>query len=151
MTTDVDLTRYQGLVLYAIQRHDGKWFRYKVYPNSHRIWNMNNDPDDGWEDELSDAKTWKSTAGPRSAITWYAETYPSLPVPSLVKFTMSNVEVIDETQRIQKAKERKRRQEETREVREKQYKLQQSQDAVRRAQDELLQAQHRLEALQRSG
>lgn len=145
MTTDLDLTNYQGLVLYAVQRRDGKWFHHK--PSTSHYGYSRPDPDSGWVDDLTGAKTWKSTQGARLVIGWFAENFPQIGIPNLVKFTMSTVEVIDESARIEKARQAKIKRQETAEVREKQRALECAEAELRRKQQELEAARVRYERL----
>lgn len=150
MLADLDLSNYQGLELYAIQRADGMWFRYRApTPVSYYKWSTPIiDPDRGWERDLKRAKTFKTARAARNSITWLVDAYPSQGVPKLVKFTMSNVEIFDEAARLQKVKEARRKREERREVRQKQQQLQQAAAKLQNAQAELAAAQARLQRLQ---
>ena len=117
------------LEYYALRNQDGNW-----WANGGR-WMM-----------LKKAKIWKSTAGPRSVLGRMAKAHPNLPLPNLVKFTLTATEVFDETARVAKAREAEKRRREKADVRAKEQALRDSQNALNRAKQELANAQRRYEA-----
>jgi hypothetical protein len=85
------------LKMYAVRNKEGKWFRRKGYGGYGST----------WTDDLKLARIYGKTGGPRGVISWFANTYPEYGVPDLVIFKMSDMEVVDESERVQKQARRK--------------------------------------------
>lgn len=90
-----------NLTLYAVQNEKGQYFRAKGYSGSGNT----------WVDDINKAKIYPKIGGARGTITWFANNYPKYPTLKLLKLTVSNVEVLDETERVNKAKDKKAREE----------------------------------------
>jgi len=101
------------LVLYAVQNEEGKYFRAKGYSASGST----------WVDDINKAKIYPRSGGARGVITWFANNYPKYPTLKLLKLTVSNIEVMDETKRVEKAKEKKAKAEAAKAEREAKRKL----------------------------
>ena len=84
------------LVLYAVRNSEGKFFRAKGY----------NGGGETWVADINKAKIYGKIGGARGTITYFAND-TKYPVPDLLKLTVGSIEVIDETKRVQKAKEKK--------------------------------------------
>lgn len=95
----MDLVDLGTLEFYAIRNQEGKWFREKGYGGSGAT----------WVDDVKKARIWQRTAGARGVITWFATRFPTYGIPNLVKFTAQAVEIMDETERLAKREEAKKR------------------------------------------
>lgn len=95
-TTKVTKTN-NTLVLYAVRNSQGQYFRAKGYGGDGNT----------WVDDINKAKIYGKTGGARGTITWFANYYPSYPTPDLIKLTVTGIEVMDETTRVEKAKQKK--------------------------------------------
>lgn len=88
----------EGLKLYAVRHHDGKWFK-----------RSGSFLDSCWVDKLSKASIY-STPGPaRALITTFAENISFAPIPKLVVLVAHIDQVIDETERVLAVGAKKRR------------------------------------------
>lgn len=88
-----------NLTMYAVINSQGQYFK------SH---NINTIGVVGtWVNDINNARVYTRTGGARTVITYFANNYPNVSLPKLLKLTLSNVEVIDETDRIQKALDKK--------------------------------------------
>jgi hypothetical protein len=85
------------LVMYAVRNEKGQYFKAKGYQGY----------GDTWIDDINKARIYGKTGGARGVITWFANHYPQFPTPSLIKLTVTEIEVIDESERIEKSKIRK--------------------------------------------
>lgn len=122
----------EEIELYAVRNDEGKWFRAKGRSGRGNT----------WVDELKNARIYNKLSPARATVTFFANHYKEYKTPELVKLVVSDVVVIDETERVEKAKEKKRVADENREVRVKKWELE-------RAQNALEEAKKRLEALKR--
>lgn len=85
------------LILYAVQNEEGKYFRAKGYGGGGST----------WVDDINKAKIYPRTGGARGVITWFANNFPEYTTLKLLKLTISNIEVLDETARVKKAQQNK--------------------------------------------
>ena len=96
------------LILYTVRNEKGQYFRAKGYGGSGNT----------WVDDINKAKIYGRIGGARGTITWFANNYPKYPTPELVKLTVTGFEVLDETKRVEKAKQKKIKEEAERKKRE---------------------------------
>lgn len=96
----------QGLVLYVVRNSDGQFFRAKGY----------NGYGQSWVDDINKAKFYGKTSGARGTITYFVNNFPKFPAPDLIMLTLGKAIVIDEKDRIEKAKARKATEKERREL-----------------------------------
>jgi hypothetical protein len=120
----------QNLELYAVQSKDGKWLRRKGYGGSGAC----------WVEDVNKARIYPKIGGARSMVTWWANNYPQYGVPSIVKLTISAIEVIDESKRVEKAKN-------SREKKEIAYKIIHKQEEMKRLQEQIKNAENNLNKL----
>lgn len=85
------------LIVYVVRNSSGQFFRAKGYGGG----------GDTWVNDINKAKIYGKIGGARGTITWFANNYPNYPTPELIKLTVTGMEVIDETERVRKAKEKK--------------------------------------------
>lgn len=84
------------LTMYAVRSKDGKWFRRKGYSGY----------GDSWVDDIKRARIYGKPGPARAQITFWAENYPSHGVPDLVALKVTDMEVLDEAQRLEKKHKR---------------------------------------------
>ena len=89
------------LSVYLVRNKEGKFFRAKGYGGY----------GDTWVDDISKCKVYTKIGSARSTITWFANHYPKYGVPDLVELKISEGVVLDESDRVQKAKDKKKREE----------------------------------------
>ena len=98
---------------YVVVNSDGKYFRKKGYMGT----------GDTWTDKFTVARVWVKLSGARSVVTFFANQYPQYPTPNVLKLSIGSVEVLDESERVAKAKAKKQKDLETRELRSKKHAL----------------------------
>ncbi len=121
------------IAFYVLQNSEGKFFRRKGYGGY----------GDTWVEGLGTARVWTKIGGARSQVTFFANHYPKYPPPKIIKLTVAATEVIDETERIAAAREKKRKQEERREVWAAEQRLKKAQEDLERAKENLEKEQKR--------
>ena len=92
-----------------------------------------------WVDEAKDARVYLKIGPARSAVTSFSHN-TNFPVPNIVAFSTNSFEILDETNRVEKAMNKIKRAEATRDAR-----IQK--DKIRRAQQDLDRAKQRLKDL----
>jgi len=123
-----------NLTLYAVQNEKGQYFRAKGYGGTGNT----------WVDDINKAKIYPKIGGARGTITWFANNYPKYPIPKLLKLTVSNVEVLDETERVNKAKARKAREDAERKKHNAEWEMEQ-------AKKQLAELEAKIKKLKRNG
>ncbi len=118
------------LILYAVRNSKGQYFRAKGYGGGGAT----------WVDDINKAKIYGKTGGARGTITWFANAFPDYPIPDLIKLTVTGIEVIDETARVEKAKQKKLEEKARREKQRAEY-------AIKEAERKLAEAQAKLNKL----
>ena len=101
------------IAFYVVQNAEGKFFRRKGYGGSGET----------WVESFGKARVWTNITGAKSTVTFFANHYPKYPPPKIIKLTVGDVEVIDETERLAAMKLKKQKQKETQKVREAKQKL----------------------------
>ena len=89
------------LSVYAVRNSKGQFFRAKGYSGG----------GDTWVNDINKAKIYPKTGGARGTITWFANNFPEYPTPELIKLTVTKIEVMDETKRVAKVIENKKKEE----------------------------------------
>jgi hypothetical protein len=124
----------EPLVFYAVRNKEGKFFRAKGYQGY----------GDTWVDSILKARIYMKMGQARSRITWFSENYPEYGVPDLIKITATQIESVDESERVGKQIRKK----ELHKIRQEEYEAQEDlQDAQRQlaeARDKLDKAKARL-------
>lgn len=111
------------LVVYVVRNSKGQYFRAKGMSGY----------GDSWVDDINRAKIYPKIGGARGTVTYFAQN-PNYPVPEILKLTVTKVEVMDETKRVEKVLNKKAKEEQ--------------EQKARRAKRELEEAQARLESAQ---
>jgi predicted Zn-dependent protease len=134
MEQQTDITQKAlGLEVYVVQNAQGQFFRAKGYGGSGKT----------WVDDINQAKLYPNTRGARHAVTFFANAYPKLPAPVLLKLTIGKVEVINESDRLLKAKQRKEKAEAERWQRLAEYALERAKERMAAAEREMKSLQQR--------
>jgi hypothetical protein len=120
-------------LFYAVCNDKGQFYRTRA-----------NNRAAGWEDNLENAKPWVRRAIAHSKVTALANQHPSQPAPELLEFVVTAVNIIDQTERVFAARQKKRAEDASRD------------DAITRfdieeTQREIIAAQARLARLQGKG
>lgn len=120
-------TTIPNIELYVVQNADGQWFRRKGYGGYGPT----------WVDDFKRARIYNRIGGARAVITYFANQYPSYPIPQLIKLEVTKLTPIDETVRIKKAQEKREIAVLAREMFEQQHKLEQARKTYEKAKEDL--------------
>lgn len=115
------------LEFFAVRNKEGKFFRSVGYGGGGK----------SWVDEIGDAKIYAKIGGARGRVTWFASHYPEYGIPEIIKIIANEVEVIDETQRVNKSIERKKNAEIQREKWYAEQKIQDAEEELAKAKEKL--------------
>jgi hypothetical protein len=97
---NLDVTQ---LKLYTIRNSSGQFYRSKGYGGS--------GVGSCWVDDINKARVYGTTGPARSVVTFFTKNYPNYPMPELIKLNVSGFEIMDETERVKKAIDKKKREE----------------------------------------
>lgn len=122
------------IAFFVVQNSDGAFFRRKGYGGSGET----------WVKTLSTARVWTKIGGARSTVTFFANHYPNYPVPKIIKMTVAATEIIDENDRIEKAKAKRAKQERESELRESKRRMEEAQRDLQKAQERYDREQRKL-------
>lgn len=86
-----------NLELYVVRNQEGHYFRAKGFGGYGKT----------WVDDIQKAKVYPKLAQARSRVTWFYNNYPEYGIPNIIKLTVSEAEVMDESERVLKAKKAK--------------------------------------------
>lgn len=126
----IDMSTPIDFAVYAVANADGQYFRAKGYGGEGAT----------WVDDIVKAKIYPRIGQARSRITYFANHFPSYPVPHLVKLKITELEILDEDERVEKAKLKKIKEKEMKEIRRKQWAVDQAKRDLANAQQRLNQA-----------
>jgi hypothetical protein len=104
-------TETVDLNFYTVRSQDGKWLKKK--PSYYHGSNGSG----SWTNDISEARIYSSTRGPKSQITWWTKNYPKYGVPYLVKITSGTCAYIDQEKRVSDSIKKKLIEEAKRKVR----------------------------------
>jgi hypothetical protein len=120
------------LVLYAVRNKEGKWFRNKGFS-----YDGSGTGKKSWVDDLKSAKIYPRIGQAKSRCTFFSKAYPQYGTPDLIELHVTEVKVVDQTKRVEKAimadKKRKAKQE----AKYKQWRLDQAKKELESAQEKL--------------
>lgn len=105
-----------NIELYAVKNNEGKWFRRKGYGGSGET----------WVEDFTSARIYTKIGPARGIISFFNNNYPDYPPPKLVKLVITEQIELDETDRLQKSKEKKETAKLKREKRHAEYELEQA-------------------------
>ena len=117
------------LVLFAVRNNEGKFFRAKGYGGG----------GNSWVEDINKAKIYGKIGGARGTITWFANNYPKYQTPELLKLTVTGVEVIDDSERVKKAQDKKVKDNAKKDKRNAEYRLEMAQKDLINAQNKIKQ------------
>ena len=112
------------LTIYAVRNAEGEWLRSSGY---RKLWVKN----------VQDAKLYTKIGQARGRVTFWANHAPDKDPPVIVAFTVSDVKVLEEADRVAAAKLRKATRQAEDEKREATRRLHAAQESVRRAEAEI--------------
>jgi hypothetical protein len=115
------------LELYVVVSQDGKFFRSVGYGGGGK----------SWVDTIDKAKIYPKLGQARSRVTWWYNTYPKYGMPYIVKLTATGTEIINETDRVNKAKQKKLTEEANRKKREAEWALKDAEKRLKDAQNDV--------------
>jgi len=113
--------------LYVVMNDKGEYFHRKGYGGYGKTWCP----------EAHKARVYTKIGQARAQITFFAKTYPKFPVPKLVRIIVERLDVIDETERTEKAKHALEKAEARRKLREDQRLLDDARERLTKTQKEI--------------
>jgi hypothetical protein len=120
----------QGLELYAVRNKEGQWFRRKGYGGYGKT----------WVDDFKLARIYAKPGPARGVVTFFATHYPDYGVPDIVVLKITSVEILDETERVAKAKAKRQKEIETREIRQREWELKRASEELEKAKERFARA-----------
>ena len=99
------------LELYAVRNKKGKWFHAKGYSGY----------GDTWVDDINKAKIYTKIGQARGRVSFFANNYPKYGTPDLIILKCTQMEVVDETERVLTQKKKKEIAKKKAEIRNKKY------------------------------
>ena len=112
-----------GFSFYVVRNKEWKYFRAKGVNGRGKT----------WTDSLETARIYAKVAPARGIASFFASAYPAFGIPDVVRMEVGKIEVLDESERVAAAVEKKRLAKEKADLRNKEYRLKQAQDAVDQA------------------
>src|SRR4051812_10241290 len=100
--------------IYAVRNLAGQWFRRKGFAGYGGT----------WVDDFARARIYTKIGGARGVITFFANAHPEYPAPDLVELVIGEMKVLDETTRVNKARDREEKRKAAQEVRRLEYQRQ---------------------------
>jgi hypothetical protein len=85
------------LELYVVMNSTGQFFRAKGYGGYGNT----------WVNDIKKAKTYSKIGQARSRVTWFSNTYPQYPPPSILEFKIGSYKILNELERVLKARKTK--------------------------------------------
>ncbi len=125
-TKPAELAPKSLATFYAVRNEKGQFYR---------TYSMRGTPA-GWENKLEDARLWTRPGGANGIITSLTHN-PKAPVPDLVEFVVTELKVIDQKQRVVKARQKREEEAAWAEQARKQERLRQAEIDVEQAQARL--------------
>ena len=115
------------LDLYVVVNQEGKFFRAVGYGGG----------GESWVDTIDKAKIYAKLGQARSRVTWWNNTYPKYGMPVILKLTATGTEIINEVERVEKAKEKKLMEEANRKKTQEKWALEDAERKLKEAQAEI--------------
>lgn len=134
MTIEVELS------LYVVRNKEGKYFRAKGYGGYGNT----------WVDDINKCKVYGKIGSARRTVTWFSNHYPEFGVPDLVELKVKEGIVLDETERVQKAKDKKEREKLNNEIYRAEREMEKAQEKIdnaQKAKNDYEEAKRKLEEL----
>ena len=89
----------EELTFYIVKSKDGKYFRSKGYSGYGQ----------SWVEDVKSAKVYQKIGPARAQVTFWAMEYPLYGIPDIVELTVTGTNVLDESDRVNKAIKKKKR------------------------------------------
>ncbi len=83
------------LEVFAVCNNEGKFLRSKGFGGS----------GEKWVDQITSARIYPKVGTARAQVTWFAKHYPEYGVPKVVKLVVTEIEILDETSRVEQVKD----------------------------------------------
>jgi hypothetical protein len=109
--------------MYAVRNKQGQWFRRKGYGGY----------GSNWVDDIAQARIYLKPGPARGQIGYYAKNFPDFGVPDLVKLQVTQIEIVDETERVMKSQRKAQKDLVRRDARQKKRELEWAKQEVDRA------------------
>ena len=116
-----------GLEFYVVINSTGQFFRAKGYSGV----------GESFVNDVKKCRVYGKIGPARSIVTYFANAHPNYPTLQIIKLNIAGYEVLDETVRVQKAKEAKIRAKVAREAQDAKWNLLAAEKALKKAQDDL--------------
>jgi len=123
----MDKLNLLDLGLYVVVNNAGQYFRAKGYGGVGQ----------SFVSDVKQCKVYCKIGPARSVVTYFANTYPQYPTLQIIKLNIAGYEVLDEADRVQKAKEKKAKAEAAHEKYMAEHSLKEAEKALKIAQDKL--------------
>jgi hypothetical protein len=114
-----------NLKFYAVRSKDGKWLRAKGYSGY----------GESWVTDILNAKIYPKIGNARRQITWWSNQYPEYGIPEIVEFSITTGTIIDESDRVKISMEKKKKKEEMAEINLRKWYLKRAEDELKEAQE----------------
>lgn len=120
------------LTMYMVKNKEGKYFRFKGRDGYGET----------WVSDIKKGRLYSKISPARSIVTFFANTWPQYGIPDLVEMHILKEVVLDETDRVNKAIQKKKEERAAHDIRTKEYEL-------KKAEQELETAKQKLEKLKK--
>lgn len=116
-----------ALELFIVRNNKGQFFRAKGY----------NGVGESFTTNINIARVYGKLGPARSVVTYFANAFPDYPMLEIIKLNIGGFEVLDETERVRKAVEKKAKAEAAHKTYMAEYRLKEAQKALAEAQAKL--------------
>jgi len=123
-----------NLDVYVVRNKEGKFFRRKGYGGGGNT----------WVDDIATARIYVKIGPARACVSFFANKYPEYGYPDIIRLTTTQVEVMNEQERVEKQQQAKIKRKQEQELRLSKWRLQKSQADVKEAQAALKREQAKL-------
>lgn len=123
----MDKLNLLDLEFYVVVNNAGQYFRAKGYGGAGQ----------SFVDDAKKCKVYGKIGPARSVVTYFANHFPQYPNLQIIKMNIAGYEVLDEADRVQKAKEKKAKAEAAHEKYMAEHRLKEAEKALKIAQDKL--------------
>lgn len=127
-----------NLKFYAILSQDGKWFRARGM----------NGTGSSWTDDIKNAKVYSKPGPARGIISWWHDNYPTFGIPQLVELPISEANVIDESERVQKTSAQRKQKEHKRVIEQKKREIEALNRSIARQEQQMEDERNKLKNLE---
>ena len=122
----------EELEIYIVRNCDGKYYPNKKFRGSN------------WATDIEDARILDKLRTARTVVTQVSNNHPNESVPVILRMIATVTEVMDETERVKEANEKKIKEEKAYQVRRAEWAVESAQRELERAKENMTTAQRRL-------